>query len=81
MPEDVRDVIAERAAEQGQSVPGHLLAPVVHEANVLRNGPAFERTAGRRVSIPAHSNPEQIIREIGTTAASLIERRRVGGRG
>jgi hypothetical protein len=63
VPEDVRDLIAERAAEQGQSVQAYLLALVVHEAKVLRNGRAFERTAGRRVAIPSALNPEKIIRE------------------
>ena len=63
VPEDVRDLIAEKAAEQGQSVQAYLLALVVHEGNVLRNGRAFERTAGRRVAIPPASDPERIVRE------------------
>ena len=63
VPEDVRDVIAQRAAQQGQSVQAYLLALVVHEAKVLRNGRAFERTAKRRVTIPTALKPETIIRE------------------
>ena len=63
IPEDVRDLIAERAARQGQSVQAYLLALVVREAGVLRNGAAFERTAGRRVSILPPFDPEEIIRE------------------
>src|ERR1700712_777884 len=63
VPEDVRDVIAQRAAQQGQSVQAYLLALVVHEARVLHNGRAFERTAGRRVTIPSELDPDLIIRE------------------
>ena len=63
VPEDVRDLIAERAAQQGQSVQAYLLALVVHEARVLRNGRAFQRTEGRRVTIPSELDPDMIIRE------------------
>ena len=73
VPEDVRDAIAERAVENGQSVQAYLLALVVREAKVLRNARAFERTARRRVSIPPSLDPDMIIRE-GRDGGSGIDR-------
>ena len=63
VPEDVRDVIAEQAAQRGQSVQAYLLALVLREARVLRNGQAFARTAARRVAIPSDLDPDVIVRE------------------
>jgi plasmid stability protein len=73
VPEDVRDVLAERAAERGQSVQAYLLEIVMREAKLLRNGRAFERTTARRVSIPPDLDAETIIRE-GRDAGFEVDR-------
>ena len=62
VPEKVRDVIAARAAQQGQSMQAYLLRVVEREARLARNALMFERTAEHRVSIPDELSPERIIR-------------------
>ncbi|MQY23409.1 FitA-like ribbon-helix-helix domain-containing protein [Nocardia macrotermitis] len=63
VPEDVRDVLAQQAAQRGQSLQAYLLAVIQHEARLLRNKQAFSMTADLRVDIPAHLSPEIVIRE------------------
>ncbi len=54
----------------------YLLALVLKEARILGNGAAFERTAGRRVSIPAKLDPDVLIRE-GRLGGFEVDRSRV----
>jgi hypothetical protein len=63
VPEDVRDVLAERAAQDGKSVQAYLLDMVTREARIQRNASMFERSLGSLVAIPADLSPEGIIRE------------------
>jgi hypothetical protein len=75
VPEEVRDVIAARAAQLGQSVQAFLLSLVEREARLARNAQMFERTAPHRVRIPDELSPERIIRE-GRDAGFDIDRDR-----
>jgi hypothetical protein len=63
VPEEVRDVIAERASKLGQSMQAFLLNLIEREARLARNAEMFERTAAHRVVIPEELSPERIIRE------------------
>ena len=63
VPDAVRDVIAEHARREGQSVQAYLLRMVEREARVLQNAAAFHRTSGLRVPIPPELDPIDIIRE------------------
>jgi plasmid stability protein len=63
VPDEVRDALAEQAAQRGQSMQAYLLEMVEREARVLRNAHMFERTAAHRVTIPEGLDPERIIRE------------------
>ena len=63
VPDEVRDIIAERAARRGQSMQAYLLLIIEREARIARNEGMFERTAAYRVAIPEESSPQRIIRE------------------
>jgi len=73
VPEDVRDVIAERAAQLGQSMQVFLLNMVEREARLARNAKMFERTAAHRVAISDDQSPERIVRE-GREAGFDVDR-------
>lgn len=62
VPENVRDLIAERAHKQGKSVQAYLLELVEREARFSRNSEMFERTKHIRKPIPEGTISE-IIRE------------------
>lgn len=63
VPDEVRDALAERASQLGQSMQAFLLDLVQREARLARNANMFQRTAGSRTSIPDEYSPEQVIRE------------------
>jgi plasmid stability protein len=63
VPDDIRDVIAERAAQRGQSMQTYLLEVLRREARIVGNARAFDTTSGYRATLPDHLNPESIIRE------------------
>jgi plasmid stability protein len=63
VPNEVRDAIAERAAQRGQSMQAYLLDVIRREARLANNAHMFERTAGHRVVIPDDLGPERIVRE------------------
>jgi plasmid stability protein len=63
VPDDVRDAIAERAAQRGQSMQAYLLDVIRREARLARNAQMFDRTSAHRVSIPDDLTPERIVRE------------------
>ena len=73
VPEDVRDALAERASQLGQSLQAFLLDLVKREARLTRNSRMFDRTAAQRVAIPDELSPERIIRE-GREAGFDIDR-------
>ncbi len=47
VPEEIRDALAQRARERGQSLQAYLLALVENEARRSRNSELLERFAGR----------------------------------
>ncbi len=63
VPEEIRDVIAKRAADKGQSMQAFLLDMVHREAQVAINIEMFERTRDIRIDIPPELDPVAIIRE------------------
>ncbi|WP_370617506.1 FitA-like ribbon-helix-helix domain-containing protein [Mumia qirimensis] len=63
VPETVRDAIAQRAEERGQSMQAYLLDLVSRDARIARNLALLDSTAGRRVTLPADLLPEEIVRE------------------
>ena len=63
VPEDVRDIIAERAKAGGLSMQAYLLAMVQREAKLARNARMFDDLAPYRVAIPPEFDPVAIIRE------------------
>jgi plasmid stability protein len=63
VPEEVRDALAKRAAEKGQSMQAYLLTLVSEEARRARNAEAFDRLARHRVAIPPELDVVGIIRE------------------
>lgn len=63
VPEDVRDVIASRAAERGQSMQTYLLELVRREARVVANVDLIRRSDDIRIEIPDELAPERVIRE------------------
>lgn len=63
VPADVRNMLAELAAQHGQSMQAYLLAVLEREARLGRNQQIFRRTADLRVDIPAHLSPEIVIRD------------------
>ena len=63
VPEEVRDVIAVRAAQRGQSMQAYLLDLLRREARIAANAGIFERTTAARVVVPESLQPEWIIRE------------------
>lgn len=73
VPEDVRDVLAARAARQGRSMQAYLLQLLEREARLQRNAELFEETAWARVEIPDHLQPVAIIRE-GRDAGFEVDR-------
>jgi antitoxin FitA len=63
VPEEVRDALAEAAAERGQSMQAYLLNLVSDEARRRRNADVFDRLARHRVTIPPGLDAVGIIRE------------------
>jgi plasmid stability protein len=63
VPDEIRDTLAARAGERGQSMQAFLLEIVEREARLMRNVRMFETTANQRVTIPDELSPERIIRE------------------
>lgn len=63
VPEEVRDVIAARAATRGQSMQAYLLELLQREARVAANVDILRRSADIRVEIPERLSPERVIRE------------------
>lgn len=63
VPEEVRDVIARRAAQRGQSMQLYLLDLLREEARAARNAELFDQTEWARVHIPDHLQPERVVRE------------------
>jgi hypothetical protein len=63
VPEEVRDALAEAAAERGQSMQTYLLNLVSDEARRKRNADVFNRLARHRVAIPPALDVVGIIRE------------------
>jgi len=51
VPEDVRDVLADEAARQGQSMQALLLSLVTREARAQANAQMFDRLAPYRVDL------------------------------
>lgn len=77
VPDEVRDALAQRAAELGQSMQAFLLDVMAREARLTRNAQAFKETARHRVSIPDELSPERIVRE-GRDAGFDTDRDRGG---
>ena len=73
VPEEVRDAIAKRAAEQGQSMQAYLLEMVTNEARIARNAEMFDRTAAHRAKVPISEEIVRIIRE-GRDAGEAVDR-------
>jgi plasmid stability protein len=73
VPEDVRDVIARRAATRGQSMQRYLLDVLQREARMDANVEAFERTAPHRVTIPTDLDITAMIRE-GREQGAAVDR-------
>lgn len=63
VPEHVRDALAQRAQQLGQSMQAYLLDVVEREARFASNVDMFRRTAVHRATIPPEYRPERIIRE------------------
>jgi len=63
VPEEVRDVLAERAAARGQSMQVYLLDLVNREVRIAQNARMFDDLAPHRVAIPPEFDPVPIIRE------------------
>ncbi len=63
VPEEVRDVIAARAATRGQSMQAYLLDLLQREARVAANIDILQRSADIRIEIPERLSPERVIRE------------------
>ena len=73
VPEDVRDAIAKRAAEMGQSMQAYLLELVTDQARIVRNAEMFDRTAAHRANVPVSEEIVRIIRE-GRDAGEAVDR-------
>lgn len=73
VPEDVRDLLAERARKQGKSVQAYLLEVVEREARFHRNAGMFARTRHIRKPI-SEDAMDQIIRE-GRDQGAEVDRR------
>ena len=73
VPEEVRDTIAQRAAEKGQSMQAFLLDLIVEEARVARVVSIFDDLAAHRVVIPAELDAAAIIRE-GRDSGFTVDR-------
>ena len=63
VPEDVRDIIAERAKAGGLSMQAYLLDMVQREAKFARNARMFDELAPYRASRPIAAEIVDIIRE------------------
>jgi len=63
VPEEIRDALAEAAAERGQSMQVYLLNLVSADARRRRNAEVFDRLARHRVAIPPELDVVGIIRE------------------
>ena len=63
VPDEVRDVIAQRASQRGQSMQAYLLDLLQREVRLAVNAETFEKTTGVRVLIPDELSPERIVRE------------------
>ena len=63
VPDEVRDALARRAAEKGQSMQAYLLTLVSADARRSRMADMFDRTAGARVKVPISAEIVSIVRE------------------
>lgn len=73
VPEDVRDALAKRAAEKGQSMQAYLLNLVSEDARRARMAEMFDRTAAYRAKVPISEEIVKIIRE-GRDAGEAVDR-------
>ncbi len=63
VPEEVRDVLADQAAQRGQSMQAYLLELLQRETRALGNIGRFDRLAEHRAAAPVGSEIVDIIRE------------------
>ncbi|MFT3970180.1 MAG: hypothetical protein QM695_07860 [Micropruina sp.] len=73
VPEEVRDVIAARAATRGQSMQAYLLELLQREARVAANVDILQRSTDIRIEIPERLSPERVIRE-GRESGFAVDR-------
>ncbi|PZF81110.1 FitA-like ribbon-helix-helix domain-containing protein [Jiangella anatolica] len=78
VPDEVRDIIAQRAASRGQSMQAYLLDVLRREARLARNAVVFESTAAHRQVLPEELSPERIVRE-GRDGGLEVDRGTVAG--
>ncbi|HWJ53603.1 MAG TPA: Arc family DNA-binding protein [Propionibacteriaceae bacterium] len=73
VPEEVRDAIAKRAAEKGQSMQAYLLELVSADARRISIADMFDRAAAHRAKVPIDDEIVRIIRE-GRDAGEAVDR-------
>ena len=73
VPEEVRDAIAKRAAEKGQSMQAYLLELLSDDARRISIAEMFDRTAAHRAKVPISDEIVKIIRE-GRDAGETVDR-------
>ena len=73
VPEEVRDALAKRAAEKGQSMQAFLLNLVSEEAHRSRIAEMFDRAAPYRSKVPISDEIVRIIRE-GRDEGEAVDR-------
>jgi plasmid stability protein len=73
VPEEVRDAIAKRAAEEGQSMQAYLLNLVSEDARRSWVAEMFDLAAPHRAKVPIDEEIVRIIRE-GRDAGEAVDR-------
>jgi hypothetical protein len=73
VPEEVRDTIARRAAEKGQSMQAYLLDLVSQDARRSWMAEMFDRAAPHRAKVPIDEEIVRIIRE-GRDEGEAVDR-------
>jgi hypothetical protein len=73
VPEEVRDALAKRAADKGQSMQAYLLNLVSEDARRSWVAEMFDRAAPHRAKMPIDDDIVRIIRE-GRDAGEAVDR-------
>jgi plasmid stability protein len=73
VPEEVRDAIAKRAADKGQSMQAYLLELVSADARRISIAEMFDQAAAHRAKVPISEEIVRIIRE-GRDAGEAVDR-------